>query len=96
MKSKPTQENTPRVFPRRLFLFLEASSLMRARRVNPARAFSESERILMRLVLLILVILLLIGGLPTWEYSRNWGYGPTGGVGLLVVVLVVLMLLGKI
>ncbi|MDP9172696.1 MAG: DUF3309 domain-containing protein [Planctomycetota bacterium] len=51
---------------------------------------------LMRLVLLILVILLLIGGLPTWEYSRNWGYGPTGGVGLLVVVLVVLMLLGKI
>ncbi len=69
---------------------------MRARRVNPARAFSESERILMRLVLLILVILLLIGGLPTWEYSRNWGYGPTGGLGLALVVLLVLIVLGKV
>jgi hypothetical protein len=46
----------------------------------------------MGLILLILLILLLFGGLPAWPYSRNWGYGPSGVMGLLVVVLVVLLL----
>jgi Protein of unknown function (DUF3309). len=48
------------------------------------------------LILLILLILLLIGALPTWGHSRNWGYGPTGGLGLVVLILVVLLLMGKI
>jgi hypothetical protein len=39
---------------------------------------------------------MLIGALPTWPHSRNWGYGPTGGLGLVLVILVVLLLLGKI
>lgn len=47
-------------------------------------------------ILLIVLILLLIGALPTWPHSRSWGYGPTGGVGLLVVILVVLLLLGYV
>jgi hypothetical protein len=47
-------------------------------------------------VLVVLLILILIGALPTWPHSRNWGYGPTGGLGLLLVILVVLLLLGKI
>jgi hypothetical protein len=47
-------------------------------------------------VLVVLLILMLIGALPTWPHSRNWGYGPTGGLGLLLVILVVLVLLGKI
>ena len=47
-------------------------------------------------ILIVLLILLLIGALPTWGHSRNWGYGPSGGVGLLVVVLVVLLLMGRI
>jgi hypothetical protein len=47
-------------------------------------------------ILLIVLVLLLIGALPTWPHSRNWGYGPTGGVGLLVVVLIVLLLMGRI
>jgi hypothetical protein len=50
----------------------------------------------MGLALLIIVILLLVGGLPTWNYSRNWGYGPTGGLGLVLLILLVLVLLGKI
>ena len=41
----------------------------------------------MGLLLLILVILLLVGGLPTWGYSRSWGYGPSGGLGLVVVIV---------
>jgi len=47
-------------------------------------------------VLVVLLILLLIGALPTWPHSRSWGYGPTGGLGLILLILVVLLLLGKI
>jgi hypothetical protein len=48
------------------------------------------------LILLILLVLLLIGALPTWGHSRNWGYRPVGGLGLVILVLVVLLLMGKI
>jgi hypothetical protein len=48
------------------------------------------------LILLIILVLALVGVLPAWPHSRGWGYGPTGGVGLVVVILVVLLLLGKI
>ncbi|AWI78336.1 MAG: DUF3309 domain-containing protein [Betaproteobacteria bacterium HGW-Betaproteobacteria-13] len=47
-------------------------------------------------ILLIVLILMLIGVLPSWPHSRSWGYGPTGGLGLVVVVLLILVLLGKI
>lgn len=50
----------------------------------------------MGLILLILLILLLVGGLPTWPYSRKWGYRPIGILGVLLVILVVLMLLNVI
>lgn len=43
-------------------------------------------------ILLIIMILLLLGALPTWPYSREWGYYPSGGLGLLLVILIVLML----
>ncbi|MFZ2005971.1 MAG: DUF3309 domain-containing protein [Stellaceae bacterium] len=48
----------------------------------------------MRLLILIIVILLLVGALPTWPYSAGWGYYPSGGLGLLVVVLVIGLLVG--
>ena len=48
----------------------------------------------MRLIILIVVVLLVIGALPTWPHSANWGYYPSGGLGTLLVVVVVLMLLG--
>ena len=47
-------------------------------------------------VLVILLVLMLVGALPTWPHSRNWGYGPTGGLGLVLTILVVLLLLGRI
>jgi len=47
-------------------------------------------------ILLIVVILLLIGAIPSWPHSRSWGYGPSGGIGLVLVILLVLLLLGKI
>ncbi|PKO31840.1 MAG: DUF3309 domain-containing protein [Betaproteobacteria bacterium HGW-Betaproteobacteria-7] len=47
-------------------------------------------------ILLIVVILLLIGAIPSWPHSRGWGYGPSGALGLVLVVLLVLFLLGKL
>lgn len=47
-------------------------------------------------ILIALLILMLIGALPTWPHSRNWGYYPTGGIGLIVVILVILLVLGRI
>jgi hypothetical protein len=47
-------------------------------------------------ILLVLLILLLLGALPTWPYSRGWGYYPSGGLGLIVVVLIVLLLAGRL
>jgi len=47
-------------------------------------------------ILLVLLILMLIGALPTWPYSSGWGYYPSGGLGLIVIVLLVLVLLGRV
>jgi len=47
-------------------------------------------------IILIILVLMLIGAFPTWPHSREWGYGPSGGLGLVVVILLILWLLGKI
>jgi hypothetical protein len=47
-------------------------------------------------ILIIILILLLIGALPTWPYSSGWGYYPSGGLGLVLIVIIVLLLLGRI
>jgi hypothetical protein len=47
-------------------------------------------------ILIVVLILLLIGALPSWGYSRNWGYLPSGGLGLVVVILLILVLMGRI
>jgi hypothetical protein len=50
----------------------------------------------MSTILLIVLVLLLLGALPTWHYSRSWGYYPSSGLGLVVVVLLVLLLAGRL
>jgi hypothetical protein len=47
-------------------------------------------------ILLVILILFLVGALPTWSHSASWGYGPSGGVGLILVIVVVLLLMGRI
>jgi hypothetical protein len=56
----------------------------------------EGTAMSISLLLLIVLILILVGALPTWGYSRNWGYGPSGGLGLVVVILLILLLMGRI
>jgi hypothetical protein len=50
----------------------------------------------MSTILLIILVLLLIGALPAWPHSRSWGYYPSGGVGLVVLILIILLLTGRI
>jgi hypothetical protein len=47
-------------------------------------------------ILLVILILMLLGAIPAWPHSRGWGYGPSGGLGLVVLVLLILMLAGRI
>lgn len=47
-------------------------------------------------ILLIVLILILIGALPTWPYSRGWGYYPSGGAGIVVIILIILLLMGRL
>ena len=47
-------------------------------------------------ILLVILILILIGAFPVWPHSVNWGYGPSGGVGLVVLILIILLLCGRL
>ena len=47
-------------------------------------------------ILIVVLILALLGALPTWSHSRSWGYGPSGGVGLVLLILIILFLAGRI
>jgi hypothetical protein len=62
----------------------------------------EAERVecarrkTMLIILLVVILLLSVGSFPAWPYSREWGYYPSGGLGLVVVILVILLLMGRI
>ncbi len=47
-------------------------------------------------ILLVIAVLMLLGAVPAWPHSRNWGYGPSGGLGLVLVILLVLVLTGRL
>lgn len=68
--------------------------------MGPALSLQRTKRLeegrLMYTILLVLLILLLLGALPTWPYSRSWGYYPSGGLGLVVVIVLVLLLAGRL
>ena len=51
---------------------------------------------MLRLILLIIIVMALVGALPTWPYSTGWGYYPTGGLGAVLLILLILMLLGVV
>jgi hypothetical protein len=47
-------------------------------------------------VLIVLLVLMLLGAIPTWPHSRNWGYAPSGGLGLILLIIIILLLLNRI
>lgn len=58
--------------------------------------FDKETAVTLGTILIVVLILLLIGALPAWPHSSGWGYGPTGGIGVLLVILIVLLVLGVI
>jgi len=56
----------------------------------------EGQSVMLTTIIIIILILVLVGALPHWGYSGGWGYGPSGGVFLIVIILVVLLLMGHI
>lgn len=64
--------------------------------IGYARGINNFLEKIMGTILLIVLVLLLVGVLPTWPHSRSWGYGPTGGLGLIVLIIVVLILTGRL
>lgn len=51
---------------------------------------------MLSILLIVVLVLLLLGALPTWPYARNWGYGPSGGLALVMLIILVLFVLGRI
>lgn len=47
-------------------------------------------------ILIVILLLVLIGSIPSWNYSRSWGYGPSGGIGTILLVVIILMVMGRI
>jgi hypothetical protein len=47
-------------------------------------------------ILLIILVLMLVGAIPSWPHSRSWGYGPSGGIGLILIIVIVLLVLGRL
>jgi hypothetical protein len=67
-----------------------------ARRRVVSPLFTRARRSMLTTILIIVLILALVGALPTWGYSRDWGYGPGSGLGLILLIIVVLALTGHI
>jgi hypothetical protein len=60
------------------------------------RAFSERRAAMLSTILIVVLILMLLGAWPRWPHSRNWGYYPSGGLGLILLIIIILALLGRI
>jgi hypothetical protein len=74
----------------------QAPGGVRTRLANPLTHDTEEKPVTLGTILLIILVLMLIGAIPRWSHSRNWGYGPSGGLGLVLVVVVALLLMGRL
>ena len=63
---------------------------------SQANSWITDRRLLMSTILVVILVLLLVGALPAWPYSRSWGYYPSSGLGIVVVILLVLLLAGRL
>src|SRR5437870_4333647 len=83
---------------RRKIICREAASSREADRAEnqTSRPASGCVNKMMRTILLIILILLLLGALPTWPYSAGWGYYPSGGLGLILLIAIILVLVGRL
>jgi hypothetical protein len=64
--------------------------------VNYQLQFKKEMTMGLGTILLVILIMMLIGAIPSWPHSKNWGYGPSGGIGIIVIFIIVLLLTGRI
>ncbi len=64
--------------------------------INATTHVAEEKAMSLGTILLIVLVLMLIGAIPAWPHSRNWGYYPTGGIGIVVIVVLVLLVAGRL
>jgi hypothetical protein len=69
---------------------------MTMRRLLCVRNLAKEIQVTLGTILIIILILILIGALPSWGYSRDWGYYPSGGIGLVLIIILILVLMGRI
>ncbi len=62
----------------------------------PVKVEPRGNKVMIRILLVVVLVLLLVGSLPAWPYSQGWGYYPSGGLGLLLLILIVLLVMGRI
>jgi uncharacterized membrane protein YkgB len=74
----------------------DADAGLSASELNRFTHHFEEKHMSLGTILLIVLILMLIGVIPTWPHSRNWGYWPSGGLGLVVIIIIVLLLMGRL
>lgn len=72
----------------------ELSSKINCRKLGSRNLLKEFQ--MLGTIILVILILMLIGAIPTWPHSRSWGYAPSGGLGLVVLILIILIVLGRI
>ena len=95
LRIEPTRKMGP-AFGSHCTPLIEARNLLLSPNVCAKEQEQYSGVAMLGTILLIILILILIGALPTWPYSGGWGYYPSGGFGLLLVIVIVLLLMGRI
>ncbi len=75
---------------------MESQKGIQLSRTENSQSITWRNKMSMGTILLIVLILILLGAIPTWPHSKNWGYFPSGGLGLVVVILLILVLMGRI
>jgi hypothetical protein len=73
----------------------DSATLVREQHIKWCALSAYGRGLMLRIVLIVLLLLLLVGSLPTWGYSSGWGYYPSGGLGLLLVVVIILALMNR-
>jgi hypothetical protein len=87
--------NTPLIIGRQEWPDACCSSQQYGRRSSPIRGGSNRQEDRVITILLVIVVLMLLGAVPAWPHSRNWGYAPSGTLGLILIILLVLVLTGR-
>jgi hypothetical protein len=95
--SSALDSNWPKEFRRSLRWGLQRNHLLGGTKyLRIDLPLTIGREFFMRIILLIIVVLLVLGALPTWPYSSGWGYYPSGGLGLILIILLILVLMGRL